>query len=98
MPFGKLKNLKFFEDKVNGKSKGYALVEYTNPDSAREAKDKLQGRFCFCILFAVNVMQRTVWKALHHQLCFTSESKANITNCNFSTETGPQRRRQTFLQ
>jgi len=42
--FGKIKNIKFFEDKVNGRSKGYALVEYVNPDSANQAREKLNGR------------------------------------------------------
>ena len=40
-----MKNIKFFEDKVNGKSKGYALVEYFNPEAAFQAKEKLQGKY-----------------------------------------------------
>jgi len=43
-PFGKLKNLRFFEDKNNGKSKGYALVEYLNPEVTQQAKEKLQSK------------------------------------------------------
>lgn len=37
--------MKFFEDKVNGKSKGYALVEYYSPEAAHQAKEKLQGKY-----------------------------------------------------
>jgi len=42
--YGRVKSVKFFEDKVNGKSKGYALIEFANPDSAHQARDKLNGR------------------------------------------------------
>jgi len=42
--FGKVKSLKFFEDKVNGKSKGYAFVDFLSLDSARQAKEKLSGK------------------------------------------------------
>lgn len=41
--FGKVKNIKFFEDKVNGKSKGYALIEFGNSEAAYQAKEKLNG-------------------------------------------------------
>ncbi len=41
--FGKVKQVKFFENKQNGRSKGYALVEYYDAEASRQAKEKLQG-------------------------------------------------------
>lgn len=42
--FGRIKSLKFLEDKVNGKSKGIALIEYYNKDAGMNAMNKAQGR------------------------------------------------------
>jgi len=42
--YGKLKTLRFFEDKVNGKSKGYAFVEFFSQEQAGRAKEEVQGR------------------------------------------------------
>lgn len=36
--------VRFFEDKANGKSKGYALVEFVTPDGAAAAKVRAQSR------------------------------------------------------
>jgi cleavage and polyadenylation specificity factor subunit 6/7 len=44
-PFGKLKNIKFFEEKSNGKSKGYALIEFYSPEAAQAAKESVNGRW-----------------------------------------------------
>jgi len=63
--FGRLKNIKFFEDKVNGKSKGYALVEYHNADSAFHAKDKLHQRFINGKQCIVNFVSSQSLKALN---------------------------------
>lgn len=41
---GKPKQVRFFEDKVNGKSKGYALVEFATPEMAAMVKEKLQNK------------------------------------------------------
>eukprot|EP01114_Cavostelium_apophysatum_P013616 TRINITY_DN3334_c0_g1_i1.p1 TRINITY_DN3334_c0_g1~~TRINITY_DN3334_c0_g1_i1.p1 ORF type:complete len:346 (+),score=45.43 TRINITY_DN3334_c0_g1_i1:84-1040(+) len=43
-PFGRIKNLKFFEEKLNGKSKGYALVEFHTHGAAHNAKERINGR------------------------------------------------------
>lgn len=43
-PFGKLRSIKFFEDKVNGKSKGYALVEFATAEAAARAKEHVHGK------------------------------------------------------
>lgn len=43
--FGKVKSVKFFENKANGKSKGYAFVEFHDPAAARACKEKINGRF-----------------------------------------------------
>jgi len=42
--FGKIKSVKFFENKANGKSKGYAFVEFLDPAAARTCKEKIPGR------------------------------------------------------
>jgi RNA recognition motif-containing protein len=42
-PYGKIRNIKFIEDKVNGKSKGFAIVEFYTTEAAQQAKDGLQG-------------------------------------------------------
>ncbi|KAK9832053.1 hypothetical protein WJX81_002599 [Elliptochloris bilobata] len=42
--YGELAALRFFEDKSNGKSKGYALVEFTAADSAPRCKEGLNGQ------------------------------------------------------
>ena len=42
--FGKIKNIKFIEEKGNGKSKGYAIVEFANSEAAKHAKEKVNGR------------------------------------------------------
>ena len=41
--YGELTGLRFFEDKGNGKSKGYALVEFTSADAATRCKEGLNG-------------------------------------------------------
>lgn len=41
--YGELAGLRFFEDKGNGKSKGYALVEFTSADAATRCKEGLNG-------------------------------------------------------
>jgi cleavage and polyadenylation specificity factor subunit 6/7 len=41
--FGRVKQVRFFENKQNGRSKGYALVEYHDAEASRQAKDKLHG-------------------------------------------------------
>jgi len=42
--FGKVKKLRFYEDKTNGKSRGFAFAEYEDTDVANQAFEKLQGR------------------------------------------------------
>jgi len=42
-PFGKIKDIKFFEDKRNGKSKGAATIEFYNAESASSSMEKLNG-------------------------------------------------------
>lgn len=41
--FGKVKQVKFFENKQNGRSKGYALVEFYDTENARQAIEGLKG-------------------------------------------------------
>ena len=51
--YGELAGLRFFEDKGNGKSKGYALVEFTSADAATRCKEGLNGcawRWLFGVL------------------------------------------------
>ncbi|KAK9808480.1 hypothetical protein WJX73_010385 [Symbiochloris irregularis] len=42
--YGTLSSLKIFEDRKNGKSQGYALVEFSSPAAARACKEGLHGR------------------------------------------------------
>eukprot|EP00899_Mesostigma_viride_P008333 jgi/Mesvir1/17500/Mv08766-RA.1 len=42
--FGKVKNLRFFEERVNAKSKGYAQVDFSTPAEARACKEQMHGR------------------------------------------------------
>ncbi|EGC39380.1 hypothetical protein DICPUDRAFT_12561, partial [Dictyostelium purpureum] len=42
--FGKIVTLKIFENENNGKSKGYAFIEFQNQDSAQQAKSKLDRK------------------------------------------------------
>eukprot|EP01119_Soliformovum_irregulare_P015908 TRINITY_DN454_c0_g1_i1.p1 TRINITY_DN454_c0_g1~~TRINITY_DN454_c0_g1_i1.p1 ORF type:complete len:347 (-),score=89.86 TRINITY_DN454_c0_g1_i1:50-1090(-) len=43
-PYGRIKNLRFFEDKVNGKSKGFVLIEYKSSEAAKSARDSMNGK------------------------------------------------------
>lgn len=45
--FGKIKGIRFLEEKVSGKSKGVAFIEFSSSQSAALAKEKLQGRLVF---------------------------------------------------
>eukprot|EP00824_Muranothrix_gubernata_P014155 TRINITY_DN292_c0_g1_i1.p1 TRINITY_DN292_c0_g1~~TRINITY_DN292_c0_g1_i1.p1 ORF type:complete len:344 (-),score=57.76 TRINITY_DN292_c0_g1_i1:413-1396(-) len=42
--FGKVRNMKFVEDRINGKSKGTVCVELASPEVAALARDALTGR------------------------------------------------------
>jgi hypothetical protein len=42
--FGPVRLLRFFEDKSNGKSKGYALLEFEDVDTVRPAKVRARER------------------------------------------------------
>lgn len=42
--YGRIKNLKFFEEKASGKSKGYCQVEFFDSQAARLCKEKMDGR------------------------------------------------------
>jgi cleavage and polyadenylation specificity factor subunit 6/7 len=42
--YGRVKNLKFFEEKASGKSKGYCQVEFFDSQAARVCKEKMDGR------------------------------------------------------
>lgn len=42
--YGAIKDLTFYEDKSNGKFKGYVLVEYSNAEDARACKEGLHGK------------------------------------------------------
>ncbi|KAG6543358.1 hypothetical protein Mapa_015272 [Marchantia paleacea] len=42
--YGRVKNLKFFEEKASGKSKGYCQVEFYEAGAARLCKEKMDGR------------------------------------------------------
>ncbi|CAK9866867.1 unnamed protein product [Sphagnum jensenii] len=42
--YGRVKNLKFFEEKASGKSKGYCQVEFYDALGARMCKEKMDGR------------------------------------------------------
>ncbi|KAJ9521772.1 hypothetical protein QJQ45_015304 [Haematococcus lacustris] len=42
--YGKVVSIEFIADRSNGKSKGCALVEFSEPQAAALCKDKLQGR------------------------------------------------------
>ncbi|KAL2634952.1 hypothetical protein R1flu_006431 [Riccia fluitans] len=42
--YGRVKNLKFFEEKASGKSKGYCQVEFYDGAAARLCKEKMDGR------------------------------------------------------
>lgn len=42
--YGRIKNLKFFEEKASGKSKGYCQVEFFDSQAARVCKEKMDGR------------------------------------------------------
>ncbi|KAK9814803.1 hypothetical protein WJX72_011694 [[Myrmecia] bisecta] len=42
--FGLVSEVRFFEDKLTGKSKGYALVEMADVDTALQCKEGLNGR------------------------------------------------------
>lgn len=44
LEFGRVKNLKFFEEKASGKSKGYCQVEFFDAAAARMCKEKMDGR------------------------------------------------------
>ncbi len=41
---GRIKQIKFFEDRVNGKSKGYAFVEFASAQAAAAAKQRCSGK------------------------------------------------------
>ncbi|GFH32350.1 RRM domain-containing protein, partial [Haematococcus lacustris] len=41
--YGKVVSIEFIADRSNGKSKGCALVEFSEPQAAALCKDKLQG-------------------------------------------------------
>lgn len=42
-PYGELISLRFFEDKGNGKSKGYALANFATAEAALRCKEGLNG-------------------------------------------------------
>jgi RNA recognition motif-containing protein len=42
-PYGELVSLRFFEDKGNGKSKGYALAKFATAEAALRCKEGLNG-------------------------------------------------------
>ncbi|CAM6088852.1 unnamed protein product [Calypogeia fissa] len=42
--YGRVKNLKFFEEKASGRSKGYCQVEFYEAGAARVCKEKMDGR------------------------------------------------------
>lgn len=42
--YGRVKNIKFFEEKASGKSKGYCQVEFFDGLAARVCKEKMDGR------------------------------------------------------
>jgi len=41
---GKIKQIKFYENKQNGRSKGYAIVAFHDVEAARQAKERLHGQ------------------------------------------------------
>ena len=41
--FGQINELKIFDERGNGKSKGFALVEFASVASAKACKDSLHG-------------------------------------------------------
>ena len=41
--FGRIQRFHFFEDKKNGKSKGYALVTFVDREGAKACQEKLHG-------------------------------------------------------
>jgi len=62
--FGKIKQLRFFEDKINGKSKGYAFVEFYSMDAPKAAKEKLHGKEINgkeCLISYVNLHNYRQW-------------------------------------
>jgi RNA recognition motif-containing protein len=42
--FGEVSSVKIITDKVSGRSKGFAFVEMTNDDEAKEAIENLNGK------------------------------------------------------
>ncbi|QDZ24354.1 RNA-binding domain-containing protein [Chloropicon primus] len=42
--FGRIDSMRFYEDKVNGKSKGYVLVTFVDEEGAKACQEKLNGR------------------------------------------------------
>lgn len=51
--FGEVSQLTTYEDKTNGKSKGYVMVEFASPAAATACRQKLSGyvwHYCFVLL------------------------------------------------
>jgi hypothetical protein len=42
--YGKIKSLRIADDRVNGKSKGYAMIEFYSAEAARLAKENIHGK------------------------------------------------------
>jgi len=85
--YGKIKTIKFFENKMNGKSKGYAFVEFHDPFSAKSCKEGLQGRILHDKPIIINFVSASTLKELQQQQYKGSGNK----NKNSWTNKGPRK-------
>lgn len=82
---GSIKSLRFFEDKANGSSKGYALVAFTDRQGAEACLAKLNGR-------EINGKKCVV--AFQHQKSTNQPAQANATPSTYGQSGGGPMHRQ----
>ncbi|KAK4781712.1 hypothetical protein SAY86_015814 [Trapa natans] len=92
--YGQVKEVKFFDEKASGKSKGYCQVEFFNPVSATACKEGMNGYFfngkACVVAFASPASIRRMGEAQMNRNQQTSQSAVSGQGRRGLNDTGPK--------